>query len=54
MQGRFREIDIVKGIAMLTVLFNHSFILVPIDIHHQPWSIYIQDINATFLYVHFL
>ncbi len=48
MKERYRDLDIVKGIAMLTVLLNHSFILVPINIHDRPWSIYCQDINATF------
>ena len=48
MKERYRDLDIVKGIVMLTVLLNHSFILVPINIHDRPWSIYCQDINATF------
>lgn len=48
MKERFDEIDIVKGLAMLTVLFNHSFILFPINIHDRWWSVWIQDINSTF------
>jgi len=48
MKERLTDVDMVKGLAMLTVLWNHSFILVPINIHERWWSIWLQDINATF------
>lgn len=39
MNERLTDVDMVKGLAMLTVLWNHSFILVPINIHERWWSI---------------
>ena len=45
---RFNEIDIVKGIAMLTVLWHHSFILYPIYMLDIPWCQHAMDINGTF------
>ena len=45
---RLVEIDIVKGIAMLTVLWHHSFILYPIYMLDIPWCQHAMDINGTF------
>ena len=45
---RFNEIDVVKGIAMLTVLWHHSFILYPIYMLDIPWCQHAMDINGTF------
>lgn len=45
---RFNEIDIVKGIAMLTVLWHHSFILYPIYMLDIPWCQHAMAINGTF------
>ena len=45
---RFNEIDIVKGIAMLTVLWHHSFILYPICMLDIPWCQHAMAINGTF------
>lgn len=45
---RFNEIDIVKGIAMLTVLWHHSFILYPIYMLDIPWCQHATAINGTF------
>ena len=45
---RFNEIDIVKGIAMLTVLWHHSFILYPIYMLDIPWCHHAMAINGTF------
>ena len=46
--GRFKEIDIVKGLAMLTVLWHHSFILYPVNINALPWCQHAISINLTF------
>lgn len=48
---RFNEIDIVKGIAMLTVLWHHSFILYPIYMLDIPWCQHAMDINGTFFII---
>lgn len=45
---RFNEIDIVKGIAMLTVLWHHSFILYPIYMLDIAWCQHAMTINGTF------
>lgn len=45
---RLVEIDIVKGIAMLTVLWHHSFILYPIYMLDIPWCQHARAINGTF------
>lgn len=44
----FDEIDIVKGIAILFVLWHHSFILYPIYMLDIPWCQYAMSIHATF------
>lgn len=45
----FNEIDNVKGIAMLTVLWHHSFILYPIYMLDIPWCQHARAINMTFI-----
>lgn len=51
----FGEIDIVKGIAILTVIWHHSMIKYPINMLDLPWCKYAMDINNTyFLVVFFL
>ena len=45
---RFDEIDIVKGIAILFVLWHHSFILYPIYMLDIPWCQYAMAIHGTF------
>ena len=45
---RLVEMDIVKGIAMLTVLWHHSFILYPIYMLDIPWCQHAMAINGTF------
>lgn len=50
---RFDELDIVKGIAILGVLWNHSFILFPINIHDLPWCQHASNINSTFYLISF-
>lgn len=44
----FDEIDIVKGIAILFVLWHHSFILYPIYMLDIPWCQYAMAIHGTF------
>lgn len=44
----FEEIDIVKGIAILFVLWHHSFILFPIYMLDIPWCQYAMSIHSTF------
>ena len=44
----FDEIDIVKGIAILFVLWHHSFILFPIYMLDIPWCQYAMAIHGTF------
>lgn len=45
---RFDEIDIVKGIAILFVLWHHSFIKYPIFMLDIPWCKYAMAIHGTF------
>lgn len=45
---RFHEIDIVKGIAMLTVLWHHSFILYPVYMLDISWCQHARAVNWTF------
>lgn len=47
----FDEIDVVKGIAILTVLWHHSMIRYPIYMLDIPWRRYARHI---FLYGCFL
>lgn len=49
----FDEIDICKGIAMLTVLWHHSFILYPICMLDIPWCRHAMAINGTYFMVVF-
>ena len=49
----FDDIDIIKGVAILAVLWNHSFILYPINIHDLPWCHYARMINSTFFLIAF-
>ena len=44
----FDEIDIVKGIAILFVLWHHSFIKFPIYMLDIPWCKYAMAIHGTF------
>lgn len=44
----FDEIDIVKGIAILFVLWHHSFIKFPIYMLDIPWCQYAMAIHGTF------
>lgn len=44
----FDEIDIVKGIAILFVLWHHSFILYPIYMLDIPWCQYAMSVHGTF------
>lgn len=44
----FEEIDIVKGIAILFVLWHHSFIKFPIYMLDIPWCEYAMAIHGTF------
>lgn len=48
MKQHFDEIDIVKGIAILFVLWHHSFILYPIYMLDIPWCQYAIAIHGTF------
>ena len=50
---RFDELDICKGFAILAVLWNHSFILHPVNIHDLPWCQHAANINSTFYLVLF-
>lgn len=51
----FGEIDVVKGIAILTVIWHHSMIRYPVNMLDIPWCKYAMDINNTyFLVVFFL
>lgn len=36
---RLREIDILRGIAIILVIVGHSFILHPVNIHDVPWCL---------------
>ena len=47
-RARFDEIDIIKGIAMLTVIWHHSFILYPIYMLDIPWCKHAMSINETY------
>lgn len=49
----FGEIDIVKGIAILTVIWHHSMIKYPINMLDLPWCKYAMDINNTYFLVVF-
>ena len=49
----FDEIDVCKGIAMLTVLWHHSFILYPIYMLNIPWCQHAMAINGTYFMVVF-
>jgi fucose 4-O-acetylase-like acetyltransferase len=44
----FDEIDIVKGIAILFVMWHHSFIQYPIYMLDIPWVKYAVAIHPTF------
>lgn len=44
----FDEVDICKGIAMLTVLWHHSFIKYPINLLDIPWCNHAMTINGTY------
>ena len=44
----FDEIDIVKGIAILFVLWHHSFIKFPIYMLDIPWCEHAMAIHGTF------
>ena len=51
----FDEINIVKGIAMLTVIWHHSMIVYPVDLQSLPWCQHALAVNQTyFLVVFFL
>lgn len=49
----FDEVDICKGIAMLTVLWHHSFIKYPVNLLDIPWCNYAMTINGTYFMVVF-
>ena len=53
MKKHFNDIDICKGLAMMGVLWNHSFILYPINIHNLSWCRHAASINSTFFIVLF-
>ena len=52
-QKHFDEIDITKGIAILSVIFSHSMILYPKNIHDLPWCHNIANIISTYFLVSF-
>ena len=47
----FDEIDIVKGIAILFVLWHHSFIKFPILMLNISWCKYAMAIHGTLVYL---
>ena len=49
----FSEIDIVKGIAMLTVIWHHSMIVYPINLQALPWCMHAMAINHTYYLIVF-
>lgn len=49
----FNEIDIVKGIAMLTVIWHHSMIVYPINLQALPWCMHAMAINHTYCLIVF-
>ena len=52
-RGRFKEIDIVKGIAMLTVIWHHSMIVYPINLQALPWCMHAMAVNHTYYLIVF-
>lgn len=53
MKFRFDEIDICKGIAMLSVFGNHSFIFHLMNIYALSWRQHAAVINSTYFVVLF-
>jgi len=53
MKPHFSELDICKGIAMLGVLLNHSFILYPLNIYDLSWCQHAAAMNSTYFLVLF-
>ena len=49
----FNEINIVKGIAMLTVIWHHSMIVFPINLQVLPWCKHAMAINHTYYLIVF-
>ena len=49
----FNEINIVKGIAMLTVIWHHSMIVYPINLQALPWCRHAMAINHTYYLIVF-
>lgn len=49
----FDEINIVKGIAMLTVIWHHSMIVYPVNLQALPWCQHAIAINHTYCLVVF-
>lgn len=49
----FNEINIVKGIAMLTVIWHHSMIVYPINLQVLPWCKHAMAINHTYYLIVF-
>lgn len=40
---RIREIDILRGFAIVLMILGHSFIVHPIDIHNVPWCVSLHE-----------
>lgn len=36
-QKRIREVDMLRGLAIILMITGHSFIVHPINIHDVPW-----------------
>lgn len=47
----FGEIDVVKGIAILTAIWHHSMIKYPINMLDLPWCKCAMEINNTYFWV---
>ena len=48
MKKRIEEIDIMRGIAAISMILGHSFIVYPIDISSVPWCHWTQQFIYTF------
>ncbi len=40
---RIREIDVLRGFAILLVVLGHAFIVHPVDIHDVPWCVSLHN-----------
>lgn len=40
---RVREIDFLRGLAIVLVILGHAFIVYPVDIHEVPWCVSLHE-----------